>query len=198
MIMKPSLCSLLVLFAFISSSATAQFVHDIEGNDLINGGTYYILPRIWALGGGLKLAKTGNETCPLNVVQSPSEIDNGLPWRIASPLRIRFIPTNTSLDFFSVEGKVPSCVPMPSKWIVVEEDGTKSVKVSAYENIPNGRFKIQPYNSWAYKIVFCPIYGVLVEILGFPRTLMERGVWLSLIKTLCLLCLSKLDHLIAK
>ncbi|XP_054781861.1 kunitz-type serine protease inhibitor DrTI-like [Prosopis cineraria] len=58
---------------------------------------------------------------------------------------------------------------MPSKWIVVDEDGTKSVKVSAYENIPNGRFKIQPVYSWAYKIVFCPIYGDSCGDLGISK-----------------------------
>ncbi|XP_054779556.1 trypsin inhibitor DE-3-like [Prosopis cineraria] len=163
--MKPSLFSLSVLFAFISSFATAQFVLDIEGNYLINGGTYYILPHIWALGGGLKLAKTGNETYPLSVVQSPFETDNGLPWRITSPLRIKFIPANTSLDF-STLGKVPRLW----KWAVVEEeDGNKPVKIIRYENTLKGWFKIQQYNSWAYKIVFCPTNGDSCGDLGISR-----------------------------
>ncbi|XP_054781851.1 trypsin inhibitor A-like [Prosopis cineraria] len=133
--MKPSLFSLSVLFAFISSFATAQFVLDIEGNYLINGGTYYILPHIWALGGGLKLAKTGNETYPLSVVQSPFETDNGCG----------------------------------SGLLLKKEDGNKPVKIIRYENTLKGWFKIQQYNSWAYKIVFCPTNGDSCGDLGISR-----------------------------
>ncbi|KAK4269866.1 hypothetical protein QN277_022967 [Acacia crassicarpa] len=129
--MKSSLIALFTLFAFIASSAKAEFVVDVNGDPVINGGTYYILPYIWALGGGVGLAKTGNETCPLTVVQSRAEVDNGLPWRISSPLRILYLPTNARLDFFSVQGKVPNCVPSPSSWTIVEkEDGVKSVKIN--------------------------------------------------------------------
>ncbi|KAI9100784.1 hypothetical protein K1719_024146 [Acacia pycnantha] len=158
--MKPSSFSLFFLFAFIASSAKAQFVLDVKGDIVVNGGTYYILPYIWALGGGLELAKTGNETCPLSVVQSPFEVEHGLPWTIRSPLKIRDVKSNMALDFFSVEGKVPSCVPSPSKWTIVEgEDGIKSVKIRGFKNTLKGWFKIQQYNSIAYKIVFCPING---------------------------------------
>ncbi|KAI9100802.1 hypothetical protein K1719_024164 [Acacia pycnantha] len=169
--MKPSLFALFFfLFAFIASSAKAQFVVDNHGNNVINGGRYYILPNIWAIGGGLKLAKTGNETCPLSVVQSPAEVDNGLPWTIMSPLRILYITTNTRLDFFSVKGKVPSCVPLPSKWTIVEgEDGIKYVKIRGFKNTLQGWFKIQQYNSIAYKIVFCPVNGDSCRNLGISR-----------------------------
>ncbi|KAK4269867.1 hypothetical protein QN277_022967 [Acacia crassicarpa] len=158
--MKSSLIALFTLFAFIASSAKAEFVVDVNGDPVINGGTYYILPYIWALGGGVGLAKTGNETCPLTVVQSRAEVDNGLPWRISSPLRILYLPTNARLDFFSVQGKVPNCVPSPSSWTIVEkEDGVKSVKISEYKNTIKGVFMIQKYTQIAYKIVFCPTDG---------------------------------------
>ncbi|XP_054779698.1 trypsin inhibitor DE-3-like [Prosopis cineraria] len=167
--MKPVLFSLFVLLAFSSSSATSKFVLDSEGNELINGGTYYILPHIWALGGGLRLAKTGNETCPLSVVQSPFEVDNGFPWTIRSPLKIRILPLDSNVDFFSVKGKVPSCVPIPSVWTMVEEDGLKSVKIAEYEKAQEGWFRIQQYTSIAYKIVFCPINGDSCRDLGISR-----------------------------
>ncbi|KAI4353689.1 hypothetical protein L6164_002620 [Bauhinia variegata] len=34
------------------------------------------------MGGGPKLAKTGNETCPLTVVQARSDLDPGLPAKL--------------------------------------------------------------------------------------------------------------------
>ncbi|KAI9100862.1 hypothetical protein K1719_024224 [Acacia pycnantha] len=168
--MKPSSFALFFLFAFITSSAKAQFVLDVKGDIVVNGGTYYILPYIWALGGGLELAKTGNETCPLSVVQSPFEVERGLPWTIRSPLKIRDVTTNMALDFFSFEGKVPSCVSLPSKWTIVEgEDGIKSVKIRGFKNTLEGWFKIKKYTTMAYKIEFCPINGDSCGNLGISN-----------------------------
>lgn len=52
---------------------------DISGQELRTGIDYYILPVIRGRGGGLTLASTGNETCPLDVVQEQQEVSNGLP-----------------------------------------------------------------------------------------------------------------------
>ncbi|XP_054779538.1 trypsin inhibitor DE5 alpha chain-like [Prosopis cineraria] len=170
--MKPSLFSLFVLFAFFTSLTTAKFLLDSQGEPIENGGSYYILPHIWPIGGGLDLAKTGNETCPYSVVQLPYSIDTdyGLPWIVTSPLKIRYITPSINVDFFSVEGKVPSCVLVPSKWTIVEEDGVKSVKISGgYEKTLQGSFRIQPYTLFAYKIVFCPLNGDSCRDLGIAR-----------------------------
>ncbi|KAI9100816.1 hypothetical protein K1719_024178 [Acacia pycnantha] len=159
--MKPSLIALFTLFAFIASPAKA-IVIDGHGEPVINGGTYYIYLVINNTYSGLALAKTGNETCPLSVkpdLSVPIHLDDGLPWKISSPVRSRFVPTNVWVDFFTVEETKPSCVPFPSKWTIVEEeDGVKSVKVSGhgYENTITGVFRIQKYSTFRYKIVFCP------------------------------------------
>ncbi|KAK4269874.1 hypothetical protein QN277_022972 [Acacia crassicarpa] len=180
--MKPSLIALFSLFAFIASSAKA-FVIDAEGEPVVNGGTYYILPFINVLGGGLTLAKTGNETCPLSVKPYPSlpiHLEHGLPWKIASPLRIRYLPTNVWVDFFTVDETIPSCVPFPSSWTIVEEeDGVKSVKVSGhgYENTITGVFRIKKYTKigYTYKIVFCPTDSDSCKDIG----LSSRGLVLT-------------------
>ncbi|KAK4269876.1 hypothetical protein QN277_022974 [Acacia crassicarpa] len=177
--MKPSLIALFTLFAFIASSAKA-FVIDANGEPVINGGTYYIHPFINLLGGGLTLAKTGNETCPLTVEPNPfrpSRPGNGLPWRISSPVRSRFIPTDVWVYFSTVDETKPSCVPFPSKWTIVEEeDGVKSVKVSGhYENTITGVFRIQKYATFTYKIVFCPTDGDSCQDIG----LSSRGLVLT-------------------
>ncbi|KAK4269872.1 hypothetical protein QN277_022971 [Acacia crassicarpa] len=157
--MKSSLIALFTLFAFIASSAKAEFVVDVNGQPVINGGTYYIQPYIWAIGGGLRVGITGNETCPLSVVVSPFEVDKGLSWRISSPLKILYVRTNSRVDF-SVEGKLPNCAPSPKSWTIVEEEhGVESVKISGYKNTIKGVFKIQKYTQIAYKIVFCSTDG---------------------------------------
>ncbi|XP_054781862.1 trypsin inhibitor 1B-like [Prosopis cineraria] len=110
---------------------------------------------------GLDLANTGNETCSLSVAQLPHtiDIDYGLPCAVTSPLKIRYIISSINVDFF-VEGKVPSCVPVPSKWTIVEgEDGIQSMKISEYEKTLQGWFKIQQYPNFTRKIMFCPING---------------------------------------
>ena len=81
------MCAFFLLSAFISHlpSATLAFVLDMDGEPLRNGGTYYILPVLRGRGGGIGRAATGNETCPLSVVQERFEGDIGLPIRISSP-----------------------------------------------------------------------------------------------------------------
>ncbi|XP_047319380.1 kunitz trypsin inhibitor 5-like [Impatiens glandulifera] len=85
--------SLLLIFSLLFSFATPTPVKDIDGKQLQSGVKYNILPVIRGQGGGLRLAFTGRinttvSNCPLDVVQSKSEIDNGLP--------VTFSPTNGS------------------------------------------------------------------------------------------------------
>ncbi|XP_054779697.1 factor Xa inhibitor BuXI-like [Prosopis cineraria] len=181
--MKPSLFSLFVLFAFFTSLTTAKFLLDSQGEPIENGASYYITGPIRPGPGGMDLAKTRNETCPFSVVQLPTSIfpDYGLPWTVTSPSNIRYITPITNVSFFSVEGKVPSCVPVPSKWTIVEgEDGVKSVKISGgYEKTLQGWFRIQPYTLIAYKIVFCPINGDSCRDIGIAID--HDGNWLLVI-----------------
>ncbi|XP_028777994.1 factor Xa inhibitor BuXI [Neltuma alba] len=179
--MKTTMFALFLLFAF-ASSATAGVVLDTNGDAVNNGGAaYYILPDIFAKGGGLAQASTGNETCPLTVVQLSSEVQNGLPLRISSQARITVIKTDLSVDFSFIA--VPICAPAPSKWTVVEgEEGTKSVKITGYENTLKGWFKIQSYSSLAYKIVFCPSdadscedVGISTDYNGNRRFVLSNG-----------------------
>ncbi|KAL6319971.1 hypothetical protein AAG906_037047 [Vitis piasezkii] len=67
----------------VAAEAAPDPVLDIEGKKLQSEVDYYILQRG---GGGLTLASTGNETCPLDVVQEQHEVSNGLP--------LMFIPVN--------------------------------------------------------------------------------------------------------
>ncbi|KAK7339760.1 hypothetical protein VNO77_20442 [Canavalia gladiata] len=150
-----TLFALFLLSSFMShlSSATADFVVDTDGEAMQNGGTYYILPVFRGKGGGIERVTTGNESCPLTVVQSRVEIEIGLPIRIASPLRIANIYEGLILNLTFTNG--PSCSPTPSKWTIVKglPEGL-AIKLPGYNNILSGWFKIEKA-SLNYKLVFC-------------------------------------------
>ncbi|KAJ6738382.1 KUNITZ TRYPSIN INHIBITOR 2 [Salix koriyanagi] len=75
---------LLLAFAFTKPSTAGDLdateaVLDTDGEKLRAGAEYYILPLIRGRGGGLTMASTRDESCPLDVVQEPLEISEGLP-----------------------------------------------------------------------------------------------------------------------
>ncbi|CAJ1778907.1 unnamed protein product [Sphenostylis stenocarpa] len=156
-----SLLPFFLLCAFTSyfSSATAEFVLDTAGNPLRNGGVYFLRPVIiTANGGGAEFAATGNETCPLTVVQSPSPFSNGLPVKISSLFKIMYISEGLILYIgFTV---VPPCAPTPSFWTVVkgEEGEGLSVKLTGYNDPLRGWFKIKrvSVDIGGYNLLFCP------------------------------------------
>jgi len=73
---------LLSALTFYPPSTTAQPVTDMHGNIARNGGSFHILPYLFSDGGGIERIKTGNETVPLTVVQSPLVTSKGLPLTI--------------------------------------------------------------------------------------------------------------------
>ncbi|BAU02088.1 hypothetical protein LR48_Vigan213s000900 [Vigna angularis] len=161
--------SLFLLCAFTSNlpSASADLV-DTDGNPIQNGGVYFITPVIvTGNGGGLEFAATGNETCPLSVVQNPNPFSNGFPVHISSPLRILFISEGTILTLgFTF---VPPCAPTPSVWTPVKgEEEELSVKLTGYDNTVGGWFKIQsvPVDIGGYNILFCPLDSSSCDYLG--------------------------------
>ncbi|PWA81442.1 proteinase inhibitor I3 [Artemisia annua] len=80
---------IILLFSTISLSLGQQSpnqVRDIDGNLVRSSAKYYTLPVFRGRGGGLTLAATRNELCPLDVVQENMEVIKGLP--------LAFIPVN--------------------------------------------------------------------------------------------------------
>ncbi|QCE11196.1 trypsin inhibitor DE-3-like [Vigna unguiculata] len=155
-----TLFSLFLLCAFTWNlpSASADVV-DTDGKLVENGGIYFLRPVIiTGNGGGVEFAATGNETCPLSVIQNPDPFSNGLPVQISSPFRIRYIYEGLILNFgFTV---VPPCAPTPSFWIPVKgEEEELSVKLNGYGNAVRGWFKIKsvPYDIGGYNLLFCPL-----------------------------------------
>nr|P09941.1 RecName: Full=Trypsin inhibitor DE5 alpha chain [Adenanthera pavonina] len=127
---------------------------DVDGNFLRNGGSYYIVPAFRGKGGGLELARTGSETCPRTVVQAPAEQSRGLPARLSTPPRIRYIGPEFYLTIEFEEQKPPSCLRDSNlQWKVEEE--SQIVKIASKEEEQLfGSFQIKPYRD-DYKLVYC-------------------------------------------
>ncbi|QCE11207.1 kunitz-type trypsin inhibitor KTI1-like [Vigna unguiculata] len=148
---------LLCAFTWNLPSASADVV-DTDGNPLENSGTYFVRPVIiTGNGGGVEFAATGNETCPLSVIQVSSPFANGIPILILSPEEKLYIEEGSLVDIgFSF---VPLCSPYPSKWTAVKGLGDKlSIKLNGYDNIVAGKFTIKgrPPIIGGYRILFCP------------------------------------------
>lgn len=99
------------------------------------------------------------------MVQIPSETTDGLALTLSSPARIAYIAEGLLLDIaFSA---VPTCATTPSKWTIIEEDPEgMSVKISGYDNIIDGKFKIISYQKFFYKLKFCSSAGDPCKDLG--------------------------------
>ncbi|KAI9198171.1 hypothetical protein LWI28_011315 [Acer negundo] len=157
------------IFAFVTKAplvvstadASPDPVLDIAGKKLRTGTDYYILPVFRGRGGGLTLASTGNETCPLDVVQERHELENGLPVTF-SPVNIKKgvirLSTDQNIKFSASTACVQSTV-----WKLDSHDdslGQWFVTTGGVEGNPGRRtmsnwFKIEKFDD-DYKLVFCP------------------------------------------
>lgn len=98
------------LFAFITKlplafSDDVEQVVDVNGEPIFPGGKYYIRPLVRGPpGGGLFLSKTGDLKCPVTVLQSYREVENGIPVKFSIPgISPGIIFTGTSLLFVLVK-----------------------------------------------------------------------------------------------
>lgn len=161
--------SIFVLLSFISTSSYAEFdfVLDSEGDPVMNfGNSYYVIPVFSGNGGGLQLAQTRDQTCPLTVVQNESEESKGLPAIFSSPLRIPYIPEGTRVNIeFNLQDQPSTCLPNPAIW-TVEEGSSQAVKIQeggGGEKIwdVSGKFRIskvdyhQQIDFHSYKLQYC-------------------------------------------
>ncbi|KAK1556744.1 hypothetical protein Q3G72_011238 [Acer saccharum] len=166
------------IFAFVTKAplvvstadASPDPVLDITGKKLRAGTDYYILPVFRGRGGGLTLASTGNETCPLDVVQERHEVENGLPITF-SPVNIKKgvirLSTDQNIKFSTSTVCVQSTV-----WKLDSHDdslGQWFVTTGGVEGNPGRRttsnwFKIEKFDD-DYKLVFCPSVCDICKVL---------------------------------
>ncbi|ESW24426.1 hypothetical protein PHAVU_004G129900 [Phaseolus vulgaris] len=160
-----ALSFLLPLLAFLtnlpSAFADGEQVLDINGKPISPGLTYYIIPTMRGPGGGgLKLGQTGNSQCALTVLQDPFANFRGIPVKFTIPGDSSgIIFTGTELEIEFVEK--PECSES-SKWLVFLDEAIQKacVGVGGAEGHPGqqtyaGKFHIQKYYQFSYKLVFC-------------------------------------------
>lgn len=159
------LAHLFLLLAFttkpLKGAEETEEVRDTSGNIVRNSANYFILPSSIQCGTrcGIALLKTGNNTCPLDVVEEdeamqfafvPANFKKGVI-RISTDLNvIHSFPTNCS----------PSSVTVWKLDQVDVETGQRFVTTGGVQGNPGPEtidnwFKIEKFES-AYKLVYCP------------------------------------------
>ena len=160
--MKTALFLALSFLLFGSTIADDELdpVLDISGQELRTGTDYYILPVIRGRGGGLTLASTGNETCPLDVVQEQQEVSNGLPLTF-SPVNVQKGVVRVSTDL-NVKFSAATICAQSTVWTLENDESTQKrvVTTGGVEGNPGQEtlsnwFKIEKFED-DYKLVFCP------------------------------------------
>ncbi|KAL4351341.1 hypothetical protein GQ457_06G013610 [Hibiscus cannabinus] len=150
-----------ILFLCATANAAPDPVLDISGKILRTGTDYYILPVFRGRGGGLTLASTGNNTCPLDVVQEQQEVSKGLP--------VTFTPFNTKKGVIRVStdnnvkfSAATICVQSTVWKLSNFDESTRQwfVTSGGVEGNPGREttgnwFKIEKFED-DYKLVFCP------------------------------------------
>lgn len=146
------------------SSQHAKQVKDTNGNPILPGSRYLILPAFRSAdGGGISLGRTtANSECPVTIQQDYFEVVTGLPVKFSIAgvdISTGAILTGTPLDIEFAEK--PECA-TSSKWHFVGDDFPREwVGIGGvhHENrsVLNGSFKIEKY-CFVYKLVFCPIF----------------------------------------
>nr|AFK33741.1 unknown [Lotus japonicus] len=170
--MKPTMLLTLsvLLFAFttyIIPSAFSQvpdLVKDTDGIPLRSDGRYYIRPALRGPGGGgVSPGETGNQTCPVTVLQHKSEVENGNGVKFEHYPNIGIIYEGVPLTISF--GDIYGFCADSTKWVVVSDDFPgKWVGIGGAEDHPgkeivSGLFDIQKYDDVAYKLVFTPVTG---------------------------------------
>ncbi|XP_054779553.1 kunitz-type trypsin inhibitor KTI1-like [Prosopis cineraria] len=157
--MKTTMFSLFVLFAF-TSSAPAQIVQDSDGDDVRNGGQYYLLPNSYGYGGGINTFPSYSQICDYTLGQSSSSSDEGYAVTVATPYNIGVIPSSLNVSFY-FDGTIPGCSTSPTNWKIYSSgngtDDTYTVTTSENSNTVSGSFKIvnSGISTLMYKLHFC-------------------------------------------
>ncbi|KAI9092560.1 hypothetical protein K1719_027688 [Acacia pycnantha] len=144
-------------FAFTATTTTFALLRDVNGKILRNGGSYYIIPALKAkgCGGGLKLAKSGNETCPLTVVQAHSDNSEGLAARLSTLDRIGIISKGhlLNIEFKSYDEPLNTCVPVSRCGSSKKKHKRLRSVAKELDDISDGPFMILEHGDY-YKLVY--------------------------------------------
>ncbi|KAK7380140.1 hypothetical protein VNO78_32588 [Psophocarpus tetragonolobus] len=146
---------------FIGTTAAApETVLDTSGHKLRTGAKYYILPVLRGKGGGLTVSSSGNDTCPLFVVQEKLQVMKGTP--------VTFTPYNskrgvilTSTDLNIKSNGTSTTCDKPRVWKLLKVlTGVWFLSTGGVEGKPGvdtvvNWFKIEKAHK-GYVLSFCP------------------------------------------
>lgn len=149
---------------FIGIAAAApEAVLDTSGQKLRTGVKYYILPVFRGRGGGLTVSSSGNNTCPLFVVQEKLEVSKGTPVTF-TPYNAKsgVILTSTDLNIKSY-GKTTTCDKPPVWKLLKVLTGVWFLSTGGVEGNPGVNtvvnwFKIEKAEK-DYVLSFCPSFA---------------------------------------
>ncbi|CAO2832855.1 unnamed protein product [Amaranthus hypochondriacus] len=109
----------MILFSTLLISGNNAQIKDTDGDPLINGGNYFIIPKGISVNGGLTITSP----CPYYITRSKDETFPGIPVTISSPSNIPFIyeglPISIRFDFI----KIDTCM-QSLKWQVIADEST--------------------------------------------------------------------------
>ncbi|CAN4099223.1 unnamed protein product [Withania somnifera] len=144
------------------ASSSPSPVLDINGDKVQAGPNYFILPVIRGSGGGLYPSNVKqNNTCPRDIIQEASEVQEGLPvvfTRVDAKKGVVRVSTDVNVRFFT-----PTICARETIWKL----GAYDEKLKQYFVVTGGVegnpgpqtvgnwFKIEKFES-DYKFVFCP------------------------------------------
>ncbi|MED6220048.1 hypothetical protein PIB30_041362 [Stylosanthes scabra] len=166
--MKLALLALFALSTTLLPLAMAlmapEQVMDTSGNAIFPGRNFYIMPALFGVnGGGVKFGITGNQFCPVTVLQDYSGVEIGAPVKFAIKQDIGpgMIFTGTPLAISFTYS--PGCVGA-REWVAIDDDSEAPAFVGfgnhiyySGQRIIDGVFKIEKAGQIGfYKLVFCP------------------------------------------
>ncbi|KAL1192202.1 Kunitz trypsin inhibitor 4 [Cardamine amara subsp. amara] len=188
-----------VLAALLAASAYAQVV-DIDGEILFMDDSFYVLPVIRGQGGGLTLRGRGGKPCPFDIVQSSSEVNEGIPVKFSGwTSRVGFVPDSENLHIKTVV-KATICL-QSTYWRIGEFDDVRKQYFvvagpkpkSSEKDSLKSFFTIEKSGDDAFKFVFCPRdwdsdspkcsdVGIFVDELGVRRLALSDTPFLVMFK----------------
>ncbi|CAH8359361.1 unnamed protein product [Eruca vesicaria subsp. sativa] len=115
--MNPMFYFLLALTTVLAATASEP-VLDTDGNIMVIGGSYYVIPPLFEpLGGGLTLAPRGGNQCPLYVGEEYSYSKRGIPARFSNwKSRVGFVPEAENLNI-EMDVKSTICAQSTYWWL---------------------------------------------------------------------------------
>ncbi|XP_010693620.2 kunitz-type trypsin inhibitor alpha chain [Beta vulgaris subsp. vulgaris] len=114
--------TLLLIFSALSISIAS--ILDTDGEPLVNGGQYYIIPQsAGIMGRGLTLiSKPDASPCPLHITRDKDETSLGIPVTITSPFKVEFITDSVPINI--VFKDTPNICVQSLAWQMIPDETT--------------------------------------------------------------------------